>query len=63
MIVLDVLAILVATVLGISFYRSKEDFLSWLLEDSDVLRFTCIITLVVIIINRIDWSILMYKIF
>lgn len=67
MIVLDVVAILVATVLGISFYRSKEDFVTWLFESTGftgyLLKAFCLLYVIITLVTRVDGSFLMYKIF
>jgi hypothetical protein len=67
MIVLDVIAILMATALGVSFYRSKECFIIWLFESTGfvgyLLKAICLSISMATLIRSVDWSILMYKIF
>ncbi len=67
MIVLDVLAILIATALVINFYRSKEHFLIWLFESTGfggyLFKAISIAALITTAIIRVDWSFLMYKVF
>ena len=67
MLVIDILAILVAIGLGVSFYRSKELFWIWLFEASGfigyLLKGLLIVHILAFVIWRIDFSFLMYKIF
>lgn len=67
MLVIDLVGILLALLLVISFYRAKVSFVEWLFEVTGFcgyfLKALSLLVLLILLIVRVDWSFLLIKLF